>query len=61
MPVYQAAREYMERELDAAEARQDRMGVRVIAERICEVTEQEDFDEWNRLLVVWVVRSDGDD
>lgn len=58
MGILTAAREYMERELAAAEARQDRMEVHVIAERICEVIEQEDFGEWNRLLVVWIIQSE---
>jgi hypothetical protein len=47
--IYSVAREFMERELAAAEARGDRRDARVIAERLCEVIEQEDFDECRRL------------
>lgn len=49
MSVYSAAREWMERELAAAEARCDRSAARVIGLRIVEIMELEDFDECYRL------------
>jgi len=47
--IYRVAIEYLERALSQAEARGDRAEARVIAERICEVLVQEDFDECSRL------------
>lgn len=49
MPVYATAREFLERALAAAEAKHDRCEVKVIALRLCEVIELEDFDECRRL------------
>ncbi|MDB4876436.1 MAG: hypothetical protein JWM41_2882 [Gemmatimonadetes bacterium] len=49
MSVYSVAREFLERALATAECRHDRAGARLIAQRIVEVSEQEDFDECRRL------------
>jgi hypothetical protein len=49
VPVYATAREFLERALAAADAKHDRTEARLIALRICEVIEMEDFDECRRL------------
>jgi hypothetical protein len=49
--AYTVAREFLERAMSTAEARSDRSEVRIIALRLCEVIEQQDFDECHRLRV----------
>jgi hypothetical protein len=49
--VYAVAREFLERALSTAESRGRRRDARDIAVRLCEVIEQEDFDECRRLDV----------
>ena len=58
MPYYAVAREFLERALAAAEARHRTHLARNIRERLCEVIEQEDFDECHQLDVVPVIQSE---
>lgn len=46
-----ASREFFERALSDAEAIGDRVETRLIALRIVELIESDDFDEWGRLSV----------
>jgi hypothetical protein len=45
----------MERALAVADAAADRAECRLIARRICELTEQEDFDEARRLREPFII------